>query len=145
VVPDAGSFAAVRRQLPVVLKFATSTQAVRPVAPTVPIFKSQTHLSLMDALRALGVTDLFTPSADLSGIAGRPGDLSASDVIHQAVISVDEKGTEAAAATAMTMAGAAARAAEPEELIVDRPFFYCVHDTTTKAPLFLGQVVDPTA
>jgi len=65
-------------------------------------------------------------------------------MIHQAVISVDEKGTEAAAATALAVVGTSARSAEPLELVIDRPFFYCRHDTATKAPLFLGQVVDPT-
>lgn len=144
VMPDAGSFAAVRGRLPAVLQAATSTPGARSVAPTVPIFKSQTHLSLVAALRALGIVDLFGPGADLSDIAGLPGDLVAADIVHQAVITVDEKGTEAAAATALVVAGTSARSTEPEKLVVDRPFFYCVHETTTNAPLFLGQVVDPT-
>lgn len=145
VLPDRGSFAEVRRQLPVVFRAATATSGSRLVVPTVPTFKSQTHLSLVRTMEALGVSDLFDPRADLSGITGQPGDLKAADIIHQAVLTIDEKGTEAAAATAMVGVGGSAMSQEPEKMVLDRPFLYCVHDTTTMAPLFLGQVVDPTS
>ncbi len=145
VLPDAGSFAAVRAQLSTVLQAATTSKQPAPVNLTMPSFGSQTHLSLKKAMQALGVTDIFDSSrADLSGIAGNPGDIYATDLIHQSVITVDEKGTEAAAATAMMMEPASGFAAI-NNVTVDRPFFYAIRDTVTGAPLFLGQVTDPTA
>ena len=110
-----------------------------------PPFDIDTAVSLTDHLKARGVTDLWTSDADLSGIAGEPGDLFATALVHQAVISVDEKGTEAAAATAMAMGRRRGAGRTRCEFTVDRSFFFAVHDTSTGAPLFLGQVVDPTA
>lgn len=95
-------------------------------------------------MKALGVNDIFGWKADLSGIAGRPGDIFASALVHQAVITVDEKGTEAAAATAMLMEPTSGFGGHIKAITVDRPFFYAIHDTTTGAPLFLGQITDPT-
>ena len=45
-----------------------------------PLFKADVHLSLKAAMQALGVKDLFTPAADLSGIAGTPGEIMAEDL-----------------------------------------------------------------
>ncbi len=145
VLPDAGSFQAVRAELPRVLQAANSATTEGPITVTMPTFKAQAHLSLVPAMKALGVTDIFQDNkADLSGIAGDPGYLFATELVHQAVITVDEKGTEAAAATAMMMEPASGMASMTQ-ITVDRPFFYSVHDTTTGAPLFLGQITDPTA
>ncbi len=144
VLPDAGSFDLVRADLDSVLPTAVSYKGSDQVHLSMPPFEIDTAVSLTDHLQARGVTDLWTSDADLSGIAGEPGDLFATALVHQAVISVDEKGTEAAASTAMRMAGSAAPA-DPLQFTVDRSFFFAVHDTTTGAPLFLGQVIDPTA
>lgn len=72
---------------------------------------------------------------------------SSSDVVHQANITVDEHGTEAAAATAVVMAAGAApgQTAEPIELTVDRPFTFMISHAPTGSILFLGRVTDPTA
>jgi hypothetical protein len=114
-------------------------------ALSLPGFTVDTALSLTDQLRAAGVTDLFDPrSVDLSGIAGDPGYLVATDLVHRAAVKVDEKGTEAAAATAMVFEATGALA-EPLPITVDRSFIFAVHDVSTGAPLFLGQVIDPTA
>ena len=67
----------------------------------------------------------------------------ATELAHRAVISVDKDGTEAAAATAMTMSATGAPM-EPDRFVVNRSFLFSVHETVTGAPLFLGQVVDPT-
>jgi serpin B len=144
VVPDAGSFAKVRAELPTVFKTAAAAKPAEAVALTMPLFKADVHLSLKPAMEALGVKDLFTPSADLSGIAGKPGDLMAGELVHQAVITVDEKGTEAAAATAMTAVATSGIGGDIKTVTVDRPFYYSVHDTVTGAPLFLGQITDPS-
>jgi len=145
LLPDRGSFDSVRSDLGSAFRVATSSTAQRAVQVVMPTFKSDSHLSLKSAMKSLGVVDLFEPiAADLSGIAGPPGDFYASELIHQAVITVDEKGTEAAAATALTFVAASALSGDIDKFTVDRPFFYSVHDTVTGAPLFLGQVTDPT-
>ena len=148
VLPDAGQFATVRKDLATILPKATSAPvgSSREVSLTMPMFKSSASLSLVPAMQKLGVKDIFdSTAADLSGISGPPHQLYATELVHQAVISVDDKGTEAAAATAMAMAGSAAEPQEPPlDVTVDRPFFYVVHDTVTGAPLFLGQIADPT-
>jgi len=110
---------------------------------TLPKFSIQTATSLADALKALGMPLAFDPEqADFSGITTQE-QLFISDVIHQANISVDEKGTEAAAATAVVMAGSAAPA-QRVTLRVDRPFLFALRDVPTGAILFLGRVVDPS-
>jgi serpin B len=66
------------------------------------------------------------------------------DVVHQANITVDEEGTEAAAATAVVVGVTSAPADEPVEVTVDRPFVFALRDRETGAVLFFGRVVDPT-
>jgi serpin B len=65
-------------------------------------------------------------------------------VVHKAFVSVDEAGTEAAAATAVVMKKMA-MPEEPVEVTVDRPFVFLIRDVETGAVLFVGRVVDPSA
>jgi serine protease inhibitor len=121
----------------------------RPVILTVPKFGVETKANLADLLKALGMPTAFTGAADFSGIAPPAGALYIGDVIHQANIDVDEKGTEAAAATAIEGIGSAGGADEtpppPVVVNVDHPFIFAVRDVPTGAVLFLGRVVDPSA
>ncbi|WP_460466469.1 serpin family protein [Calidifontibacter terrae] len=143
VLPDAGAFAATRRQLPGVLAQATRAGSAQPVDLSMPAFSVDTSAGLADALRGLGLRAAFDPhTADLSGMCGAPGELCVAFVQHQAVVKVDQHGTEAAAATAVAVAATGASEA-PTSFVVDRAFFFVIHDTTTNAPLFLGQVVRP--
>ena len=64
-------------------------------------------------------------------------------MIHKAFISVDEEGTEAAAATAAVMVPAMEPREMPIELRVDHPFIFLIRDIKTGAVLFVGRVVDP--
>jgi serpin B len=101
-----------------------------------------TSLGLADVLGKLGMTDAFMPHvADFSGIDGG-NDLFIQAVIHQATIAVDEKGTTAAAATAVTIGTASVAVGEP--LVVDRPFLFAIRDDATGTILFLGRVLDPS-
>ncbi len=84
----------------------------------------------------------FTIDADFSGMTGNR-DLYISDVIHKAFVSVDEAGTEAAAASAVIMA-ATSMPAEPVVVTLDRPFIFLVRDIETGAILFVGRVMDPS-
>ncbi len=117
--------------------------AEREVELWLPRFPIQTEADLGETLSALGMPLAFDPErANFSGITTEER-LYVSAVVHQANISVDEKGTEAAAATAVAMA-ASAMPAGPVTLRVDRPFLFAVRDVPTGAILFLGQVTDPS-
>jgi serpin B len=116
----------------------------RPVELFLPRFGIETKASLADALEALGMPIAFDPeAADFSGITEAEG-LVIDDVIHQANIDVDEKGTEAAAATAVVMRAGSAAPDAPVTVRVDRPFLFALRDVPTGAVLFLGRVTDPS-
>ncbi len=130
---DADSFAQV-----------TAALSSREVELTMPRFAAETKASLASVLEELGMPLAFDPDqADFSGMTTQEP-LYISDVIHQANITVDEKGTEAAAATAVVMEAGAAPT-EPVHMNVDRPFIFALRDLQTGAILFLGQIVDPAA
>ncbi len=109
---------------------------------SMPRFEFDDEFSLAEQLAALGMADAFTDAADFSGMTGGR-DLFISQVFHKAFVSVDEAGTEAAAATAVVMqvTGAPAEAAQ---VILDRPFLFLIRDRETGALLFLGRVMDPS-
>ncbi|MFH0750627.1 MAG: serpin family protein [Chloroflexota bacterium] len=120
----------------------TTGLAEAQVSLTFPRFSIVTKAQLADVLAALGMPSAFDDRADFSGIT-KAERLAITDVIHQANIDVDEKGTEAAAATAVVM-GKVSMPAEPVTLAVDRPFLFALRDVPTGAILFLGRVGDPS-
>merc|ERR1711874_353804 len=91
-------------------------------------------------MKALGVRDLFTQSANLTGISDEA--LSASEAVHQAFIEVNEEGTEAAAATAAVV-GLRTAQQRKREFFADRPFLFVVYDFEHGVTLFAGKVVNP--
>ena len=112
---------------------------------TMPAFTSTTRVGLSSSLAALGMTDAFKPhQADFSGIDGGR-DLYVSFVDHQAHVHVDADGIEAQAATATGFKFVSAAIPPPDALVLDHPFVYAIMDDNTDAPLFIGQVTDPTA
>ena len=113
------------------------------VALAMPKFEFDDSFMLADALVELGMVDAFGPGADFSGMTG-DRELFISDVIHKAFVSVDEAGTEAAAATAVVMKLTAEMPEEPVEVTVDRPFIFLIRDIQTGAVLFVGRVLDPS-
>jgi serpin B len=64
-------------------------------------------------------------------------------VVHKAFVSVDESGTEAAAATAVVMRLTSVMPEQPVEVAVDRPFIFVIRDIPTGAVLFVGRIVNP--
>jgi len=104
-----------------------------------PRFKAQTSLALSDVLKQLGIVKAFG-GADFSGISSGGG-LQLSEVIHQAVVEVNEEGTEAAAATAVIMTRSAV--GRPTQFIADRPFLFAIRDRESEAVLFVGRLVKP--
>lgn len=126
------------------------TEARTRIALTMPRFKMGFHVDMVHPFEQLGMAAAFGDQADFSGMTGRPpneGSLKIGAIEHRAVIDVMEEGTEAAAATAVTMmrAGAALpqREPEPEPFHVDRPFLFLIADGARGAVLFAGRVVDP--
>ncbi len=111
---------------------------------TLPRFRSSASFSLGEALSALGMPTAFRfPGADFSGMDGGR-DLYIGVVVHQAMVDVDENGTEAAAATAVLMkAGAAMPADKPVVFRADHPFLYVIRDPVADVILFAGRLVDP--
>ena len=112
-----------------------------------PKFAQQTKLdTLVDTLIAMGMRRATTPGvADFSGISDEEA-LYIARVIHQANIDVDEKGTVAAAATAIGMDTGGCTGPQPAKtrtLRLNRPFIYLLRDTQTGAILFMGRVTDP--
>ena len=116
------------------------------VIVTLPKFKTEQRVMLAQTLAEMGMDLVFNDhKADLSGMAGRPGDLYISQVIHQAYIDVNEEGTEAAAATAVTIGAASVRVEPPTpEFRADHPFLFLIRDTRSGSILFLGRLADPT-
>ena len=104
---------------------------------SMPKFKFEFKTSLVDNLKSLGMTDAFKPdgTADFSGIDGTKS-LYISDVLHKSFVSVDEKGTEAAAATAVIINFTSL----PTQVRVNRPFIFLIRDRITGAVLFLGRL-----
>ena len=108
---------------------------------SLPKFEFDTKYFMKGTLSNLGMPTAFLETADFSGMTGKK-DLFISFVIHQAYVKVDEQGTEAAAATAVGMAGTAIMARNIFN--ADHPFIFIIQDKTTGNILFLGRVVDPT-
>ena len=108
---------------------------------TLPKFEAEWSGELKEVLAALGLDAAFDPDrADFSLLGDNPYGYFLSHVIHAAKIEVNEKGTEAAAATVAAVAGEGAPAEPPEgiELDFDRPFLYGIADIQNGVPLFLG-------
>ena len=117
-----------------------------------PKFKLEPPMMrLGDALQALGMKTAFDKpqgSANFDRMAPRKPDdyLFLSEVFHKTFLSLDEKGTEAAAATAVVMMRPTSIAVDPPkpiEVKVDRPFLFAIQQRSTGACLFLGRLVDP--
>lgn len=120
-------------------------QQLRPrrVALQLPRLRIGMNVRLTDVLRTLGVRELFTPAADLGGLSEDPR-LSVSDALHEAVLKVDERGLEGAAATAMMIRMTSVIVEEPIEVRLDRPFLLLVRHAGTGAIYFLARVTDPS-
>lgn len=113
------------------------------VRVALPKFTFDGKFRLGTTLSDLGMPDAFTGAADFSGIAD--DSLQISDVFHQTFVAVDEKGTEAAAATAVvvTVTSAVLDPPTPKFFNADHPFLFALRDTHSGSLLFLGRVTDP--
>lgn len=110
---------------------------------TMPEFEFESEFSLKKALTTMGMPVAFSSDADFSGMTGNR-DLWIDEVLHKAFVSVDEAGTEAAAATAVMMR-LTALPSPPVEVKVERPFVFLIRDLETSTILFIGRVLNPSA
>lgn len=147
VLPDRGRFAEIAEGFgPDDLSRLHGSWGDYQVELSFPRFEFRSDVPLKGPLQQLGMEaafrDPFGPGgADFTGITALR-ELYVQDVVHQAFISVDEEGTEAAAATAVVIGRTSMPT--PAEVDVDRPFLFFIEHGSTGEILFLGQVVDPS-
>jgi serpin B len=109
-----------------------------------PKFSIGYSADLSRSLISLGMKSAFDPErADFSGMADLNMPLFIGQILHKAVMNVNESGTEAAAATAIAMMGCSFNPEKPFTMNIDHPFVIVIHDSTTGEILFLGTVVKP--
>jgi serpin B len=149
LVPDAGEFSSVEDRLMggiddgLRLESLLEEMRYEQVTLHMPKFDFETMISANDPLGALGMSEAFDPEkADFSGMT-EAEKLFISSVLHKATITVDEEGTEAAAATVVIMTATSAEPSEPINLVIDRPFIFAIHHRPTGSILFLGRVLQP--
>jgi len=146
VLPDEGSFAAVEAALDAeMVSDILGNPQKGSVEVGLPKFRFEGGADLARVLAEMGAPDAFDlGAADFSGMTGKR-DLFISHVRHKAFVSVNEKWTEAGAATAAQADLDAAALRRPARVILDRPFLFLIVDEDSGAVLFLGRVMDPTA
>jgi len=139
LVPDLGYF----RDFEANLSSDTLNRATNALTPysgslTMPKFSAEGDFELSEILQHLGMRDAFDDAADFTGIVNSR-ELSIAKVVHKATITVDEDGTEAAAATAVIMRYTSV----PDKIVIDRPFIFFIRDFETNAILFMGSIKNP--
>lgn len=144
IVPDQGAFQSFEAGLDAqALNQILGSMQRKSLALTLPKFRFDGDFDLANQLSDMGMPDAFDPSrADFSAITG-DRDLFIARILHEAQVAVDEKGTEAAAATSVIMAPTLSLEVGMM-LRVDRPFIFIIRDLGTGQILFLGRVLDPT-
>jgi serpin B len=133
------------RLTPALLSFSLGQMKPQKVEIFLPRFKLESSFDLNDTLVRMGMSEAFGPKADLSGMDGTRL-LYISGVFHKAWGEVNEEGTEAAAATAVAVAGRAVMKQPPPPPVfrADHPFIFFIRDTRSGSLLFLGRFADPT-
>jgi serpin B len=144
VAPDSGSFdEIVAGSNGDFLAAVDQSLGTHELSLAMPKFEFDSQLSLRTVLADLGMADAFSPTlADFEGISTQRDDLYLQDVLHKAFISVDEEGTEAAAATASLIG--VTSLPPPATLTLDNPFIYLIRHNSTGEILFAGTVTNPS-
>jgi serpin B len=143
IIPDEGKFEEFESTFdPGTLDEITNNMQPTSVSFGLPKFTFSRDFGLASQLAGLGMPDAFDPDkADFSGMTGGR-DLFISNIVHKAFVAVDEKGTEAAAATAVIIAPTGMLMPDIT-LTIDRPFIFIIRDLGTAQILFIGRVLNP--
>ncbi|NWY53925.1 A1AT protein, partial [Chionis minor] len=143
VLPDEGTMKQVEDAL---LKETVSNwmQSLkkRKIYLDLPKFSISGSYDVKSLFEKMGVTDMFSDQADLSGVAEKTL-LKVSKAIHKAVVDVSENGTEAAAVTVMEIVPMSAEIPPPPHIRFNKPFLMMIIDKTTHGILFMGKIVNP--
>nr|AAH11158.1 Serine (or cysteine) peptidase inhibitor, clade A, member 3M [Mus musculus]AAH53337.1 Serine (or cysteine) peptidase inhibitor, clade A, member 3M [Mus musculus]CAA38949.1 contrapsin related protein [Mus musculus] len=143
ILPDQGRMQQVEASLqPETLRKWWKSLKTRKIGELyLPKFSISTDYNLKDILPELGIKEIFSKQADLSGITGTK-DLSVSQVVHKAVLDVAETGTEAAAATGFIF-GFRSRRLQTMTVQFNRPFLMVISHTGVQTTLFMAKVTNP--
>ena len=114
----------------------------KPVEVELPAFTIKDAINAKKILKEMGMEQVFGMQADLSGITGDRS-LKVDEVLHKSFIDVNESGTEAAAATAVTVGLKSAFPGQPPSFKANRPFIFLIRETRSHTPLFLGVLHEP--
>ncbi|NWV15643.1 SPB10 protein, partial [Ptilonorhynchus violaceus] len=107
-----------------------------------PKFKMEERYDLSDNLIRMGMRSAFSSNADFSGMAEK-GNVLISKVVHKSFVAVDEKGTEAAAATAVIIEMTSSLVSHVLKFKVDHPFYFFIRHNKSKSILFFGRFCSP--
>src|SRR5512140_444237 len=141
VLPDSNDLAEIEQRLtPQLLDEWRHDLRTTEAMVFLPRFTMTSEFSLNGVLADLGMPDAFTDRADFSGMDGRR-DLLIQAALHKAFVNVNEEGTEAAAATGISVGVTSM----PPSFRADHPFLFLIMDNVTGSILFMGRVEDPSA
>lgn len=133
-IPDAATYNTIIREL-----------RQEDVEMEIPTFKLESSFSLTEPLQEAGIEEAFDERADFSGISGER-DLHISAVLQKVFFEIDEKGSEAAAATAVIVVTTSMPVEppgyQPKRFVADRPFIFILKENKFNTPLFTGQIVE---
>ena len=125
-------------------KFASLEKSLQTFKADVsmPKFKIESRFEMKKVLMEMGIKSAFTKSADFSKMNGK-SNLLIDEVIHKSFIEVSEKGTEAAAATAVVVREKSMVMKENPKVVINRPFVFVIKENKNNAILFIGKYVKP--
>ncbi|NXQ33379.1 A1AT antiproteinase, partial [Alaudala cheleensis] len=143
VLPDEGTMKQVEDALlkETVSNWLRSFQQ-REIYLDLPKFSVSGSYDVKSLFKKMGVTEVFSDQADLSGVA-KNLHLKVSKAIHKATVDVRENGTEAAAVTVIEMVPMSLPFPPPPHITFNRPFLMMIIDKTTDGVLFLGKIANP--
>lgn len=119
---------------------AAAPEAIKLAFPKV---RNEVKYELGDALTEMGMGRAFSSAAEFGGIANAP--LAISRVVQKTFLKIDEKGTEAAAVTAIGIIVTGMRISRERTFIADHPFLFLIRDRPTGQILFIGRIETPVA
>nr|AGF93411.1 serpin 1 precursor [uncultured organism] len=141
ILPEKGHFSGFEKTLSdQKLESIIKNMESREVDLTMPKFEFEKSLNLSKILIDMGMPVAFGGRANFSGMTGDRS-LFIDEILHKAFVSVDEKGTEAAAATAVVMTETSV--VPTVEMSIDSPFIFLIRDNETDTILFFGRVLNP--